>query len=135
MTVTTEERHGRGEAQAAISNAIVGLLSEYTGRGPTRARTTMSGNLVVCVLEDTLTKGERSLVRNGRSALVLTTRRAFQDTMRDDIVAAVERITDRKAAAFMSDNHIDPDYAVEVVILEPADDDHPPGNSADGASA
>jgi uncharacterized protein YbcI len=122
MPHVTEERSGRGSVQAEISNAIVQLVREYTGRGPTRARTTISGDLVVCMLADTLTKGELSLVRDGRDELVLTTRKAYQNTMRTDIVAAVERITSRKAMAFMSDNHIDPDYAVEVVILEPNHD-------------
>jgi uncharacterized protein YbcI len=119
MPHVTEEHAGRGSMQAEISNAIVRLVREYTGRGPTKARTTISGDLVVCMLADTLTKGERSLVRDGRSELVLTTRHAFQDTMRKDIVAEIERITARKATAFMSSNHIDPDYAVEVVVLEP----------------
>src|SRR3954453_12368487 len=122
MPHVTEPQGPSGSMQAQISNAIVGLVREYTGRGPTRARTTISGDLVVCVLADTLTKGELSLVRDGRNELVLTTRKAYQDTMRTDIVAAVERITSRKATAFMSDNHIDPDYAVEVVILEPQQD-------------
>jgi uncharacterized protein YbcI len=122
MPHVTEERSARGSVQAEISNAIVQLLREYTGRGPTRARTTISGDLVVCMLADTLTKGELSLVKDGHEELVLTTRKAYQNTMRTDIVAAVERITSRKAMAFMSDNHIDPDYAVEVVILEPDHD-------------
>jgi uncharacterized protein YbcI len=41
----------------AISNAIVGLLREYTGRGPTKARTTIRDNVVVVILEQALTKG------------------------------------------------------------------------------
>jgi hypothetical protein len=39
--------------------------------------------------------------------------------MRDDLVALVERETERKVIGFMSDNHIDPDMAVEVFVLEP----------------
>jgi uncharacterized protein YbcI len=122
MPHVTEEHSGRGSMQADISNAIVRLLHDYTGRGPTKARTTISGDLIVCMLADTLTKGELSLVRDGRSELVLTTRHAYQETMRNDIVAEVERITSRKATAFMSSNHIDPDYAVEVIVLEPQQD-------------
>ena len=40
-------------------------------------------------------------------------------TMRDDLVAIVERRLGRTVLAFMSQNHIDPDLAVEVFILEP----------------
>jgi hypothetical protein len=39
--------------------------------------------------------------------------------MRDDLVALVERETERKVIGFMSDNHIDPDLAVEVFVLAP----------------
>ena len=46
-------------------------------------------------------------------------RKAFQDTMRADLVAGIEAITGREVAAFMSDNHIDPDMAVESFVLRP----------------
>jgi hypothetical protein len=36
-------------------------------------------------------------------------------------VGIVERQLHRKVIAFMSQNHIDPDLAVEVFVLEPAD--------------
>jgi uncharacterized protein YbcI len=101
---------------------MVRLVSEYTGRGPTKARTYYDGDLVAIVLQDTLTRGERSLVRDGRSELVLSTRRAFQATMSDDAVAGVEEITGRKVMAFLSDNHIDPDVAVESFVLHPERD-------------
>jgi uncharacterized protein YbcI len=38
--------------------------------------------------------------------------------MRKDLVGAVEEITGRKVIAFMSDNHIDPDIAIESFVLE-----------------
>ena len=41
--------------------------------------------------------------------------------MRDDLVKVVEDALDRKVIAFMSTNHIDPDMAVEVFVLEPVD--------------
>ena len=60
------ERPPDSSLYVAISNAIVGLLREYTGRGPTKARTTLRDNLVVVLLEQTLTKGEQVLVEKGR---------------------------------------------------------------------
>jgi uncharacterized protein YbcI len=103
---------------AQISRAIVHLLAEYTGRGPTKARTTISGTLVACLVEDTLTKGERKLSANGHRDAVLTTRASYQQAMADEARAAVERITGRNVVAFMSSNHIDPDYGVEVFVLD-----------------
>jgi uncharacterized protein YbcI len=108
-----------GAVSAALSNAVVGLVREYTGRGPTRARASISRDLVSVVMADTLTKAERRLVERGKSDLVLQIRHEFQRTMRDDLVAAVEKITERKVIAFMSDNHIDPDMAVETFVLQP----------------
>ena len=109
-----------GELNAAISKAIVQSFSDYIGRGPTKARTSIRDDLVVCLLENSLTKAERSLVAGGREQLVLDTRRAFQSTMRLDLVAAVEQLTKRRVIAFMSDNHIDPDIATESFLLGPA---------------
>ena len=112
----------RGSVAAAIASAVVQLVHEYTGRGPTKARTHMDGDLITVVLQDTLTMGERSLVRDGKQDLVLATRRAFQQTMSAQLIAAVERHSGRKVYAFLSDNHVDPDVAVESFVLEPRAD-------------
>jgi hypothetical protein len=60
------------------------------------------------------------LVQMGVAAgAVIVTGHDYQLTMQDDLVAIVERQLDRKVIAFMSQNHIDPDLAVEVFVLEP----------------
>jgi uncharacterized protein YbcI len=118
---TTTGPHG-----LAISNLVVRLLSEYTGRGPTKARTHFSDNLITVVVQDLLTKGERSLIRDGKADLVLETRRAYQLTMRDDFTAGIEEITGRQVIAFLSANHIDPDIAIESFMLAPQSDGHLP---------
>jgi uncharacterized protein YbcI len=56
-------------------------------------------------------------VRNGERELVLQSRRAYQRTMGAELIASVEEITGRRVRAFLSDNHIDPDYAVESFVL------------------
>jgi uncharacterized protein YbcI len=114
----TEDRRD-GKVAAAIADMTVHLLREYTGRGPTRARTHLSGDLVAVVLQDNLTKGERSLVRDGEEERVLQTRQAYQRTMREDLATGVAKLTGREVVAFMSANHIDPDVAVEIFILAP----------------
>jgi uncharacterized protein YbcI len=110
-----------GALTATISNAVVALLREYTGRGPTRARTSISGDTVVVTLRDSLTKAERTLAGRGQAVEVLAMRRAFQDTMREDLIAAVERLTSRRVEAFLSDNIHEPDVAVEIFLLVPED--------------
>jgi uncharacterized protein YbcI len=114
------QREDLGPGQM-ISTATVQLLHEYTGRGPTKAKTVINEDLVTIVLADTLTKGEQKLVDSGLSERVLQLRHDYQVTMRDDLIAIVERQLDRTVIAFMSQNHIDPDLAVEVFVLEPAE--------------
>jgi|SRR5919199_1189319 uncharacterized protein YbcI len=117
---TTEEPHSQGQKlEVAISNAVVGVLRDHTGRGPTKARTYIADDLVTCVLRDTLTKGERTLVQHGRHQQVLDTRAEWQDTMEDELTAAVEALTERKVIAYLSQNHIDPDLGIETFVLEP----------------
>jgi uncharacterized protein YbcI len=108
-----------GLLAAAISNAMVQLLHRYTGRGPVRARTTIGEDLIVCVMGATLTKAELSLVQDGKQDVVLHGRRALQDTIEADAEDLVYELTGRRVSAFMSTNHIDPDLAVEIFVLEP----------------
>jgi uncharacterized protein YbcI len=98
-----------GALNAAISNA---------GRGPTKARTIHSGKFVLCVLEDTLTKAELSLAAGGHEEVVLQARHALQDTMQKDMTVAVEALTHRRVAAFMSNSYLEPDLAAEVFVLD-----------------
>jgi uncharacterized protein YbcI len=111
-----QERQGPG---GMISTSAVQLLRECTGRGPTKAKTMINENVVTVLLADTLTAGERHLVDSGRADRVLELRHEFQLLMRGDLIDIVERQLDRKVTAFMSQNHIDPDLAVEVFVLEP----------------
>ena len=75
------------------------MLREYTGRGPTKARTTIRDNVVVVMLEQTLTKGEQILVNKGRGENVLVLRREYQEAMRDESSAHVGQLTGRKVVA------------------------------------
>jgi len=120
MSGTQVDRSVPGEVAAGISNAIVRLLAEYTGRGPTKARTYLNQDLVTVVLRDTLTKGERSLIREGDVSVVMSTRQAFQNAMKDEMVAAVEQYSGQSVFAFLSANHIEPDIAVETFVLAPS---------------
>jgi uncharacterized protein YbcI len=113
------EQTQRGAISAQISTAAVRLIAEYTGRGPTKAHTVINRDSVVILLGDTLTKGERSLAKMGMSDHVQETRRRYQMAMREDLIDAVEEHIGRRVIAFMSDNHIDPDMAAEVFVLEP----------------
>jgi uncharacterized protein YbcI len=127
------QRHAGGELNAAITRAVVRIHSQYVGRGPTKAQTFYRGPLVVTMMENAMTKAERSLVADGELDVVLGMRQKFQRTMRDDLVAEIERITGCKVVAFMSDSHVEPDLAAELFFLDaPVDGEY---GGRDGALA
>jgi uncharacterized protein YbcI len=129
MTVSPEEQPGFGDSlPAAISSAVVRLLREYTGRGPTKARTTIRDNVVVVMLEQTLNKGERNLADRGLGEKVIEIRRAFQEAMRAESSQKVAELTGRHVTAMLSANHLNPDLAAEIYVL-----DAPPNQAARAA--
>lgn len=117
-----------GELNASIARAAVRVHRSHVGRGPTRARAFFRDNIVVLVLEDVLTRSERSLVASGRHDTVIQVREALVDTMRADLIAAVETLTDRRVTALMGATHLEPDIAAQIFVL-----DRPVGRGSAGA--
>ena len=64
--MTTESPIRDGELAAKISNTVVRALPRTTGRGPTKAKTTLGPNGVFVVLQDTRTRGEQTLADAGQ---------------------------------------------------------------------
>ena len=115
-----------GQLAAALSNAVVRCMAEVSGRGPSRARTTIGQDAVFVVVEETLTRAERELVRIGDEQIVLRMREGLQRAMHAKLAAEVERLTGRRVIGFMSGNQQNPDLMCEVFILAPTSliDDH-----------
>ena len=108
----------RGEQAATISREMVKLLRRISGRGPTKARTTIGRDHVLVMFENTLNEGERTLVESGRRDEVAAVRRAYQAVMEAEASVFVGRVTGREVSRFMSANHLDaPDAAAEVFLL------------------
>ncbi len=123
---------------ASLSNAIVRCMRDYTGRGPTKAWTSIRDNVVLVMLEQTLTKGERVLVKKGRIDQVLLLRREYQEAMRDESSEVVATLTGRNVLAMMSANHLEPDLAAEIYVLDgpplhKPNDPQPPTDYSDPA--
>jgi uncharacterized protein YbcI len=119
---TAQTRSPNMSVAAEISTRMVQLLSAYTGRGPTKARTTMNNNLIVVVTDDTLTTAERSLVAAGQIDAVLEMRRRFHDVLKAEAVALVEQLTHRKVRSFLSDISPADNVGAHVFVLEPLPD-------------
>jgi uncharacterized protein YbcI len=109
-----------GELNAAVTSAIVGIHTNHLGRGPSSASTFHNDNVVAVLMRDVMTQVEKTLARSGNDHAVSNMRHLYQQTMADDFKAAVERLTGRSVVAFISGNHVDPDIAVELFILDGA---------------
>lgn len=113
------ERLSGGALNAALANEIGKLMADSAGRGATRSRAIFQQDLVVCVLEDSATRAERTLVSAGRAELVRHGRDALQRAMAGQLVAAVERLTGRRVRTFMSGTDEAGGCSVEAFIMEP----------------
>jgi uncharacterized protein YbcI len=106
---------------ADVSREMVRIYARFYGRGPTKAKTVMHGDLIVTVLEDIFTKAEQVLVGAGKFAQVRSHRQAFQDEVEPLFCEAVERTTGRAVRAFLS-QVTEEGIAAEVFVLEPISD-------------
>jgi uncharacterized protein YbcI len=107
---------------ASISTGLVGLHSRYYGKGPTKAKTYLVDDTVICILRGGFTTVERTLIEDGNVDAVYQIRRSFQQAMEGQFTAVVEAAMDRKVIAYMSQIHQDPDLAVEILVLEPSEE-------------
>src|SRR6266508_3646613 len=85
----------RSATMSAERRRSDGELARTTGRGPTKARTTLGDNGVFVVLQDTLTRGEQTLTDAGEGLAVLDLRRRWQRVMQADASREIEEITGR----------------------------------------
>jgi uncharacterized protein YbcI len=112
---------GQFSVLAEISREMVRVYKDQFGRGPTKARTQWAGpDMLVTLLEDTLTPVERRLVSMGEQGRVRDMRTFFQYASRSHFCEPVERLTGRKVRAFLS--AIDPEtdgVSIETFVLEP----------------
>jgi uncharacterized protein YbcI len=116
------ETLARGEMLASVSTGLVQLHRQFYGKGPTKAKTYMVNDTVICMLKGGFTTVERTLIEDGKSQEVHDIRRSFQATMEVQFTTIVEEATGRKVIAYMSQVHTDPDIAVELFVLEPSDE-------------
>jgi uncharacterized protein YbcI len=117
----TSSPQTHGDVLTAISDGMVGLLKEFYGRGPTRAKTYYEDDLVVCLLRGGYSRVEQTLLEGGRGGSVIQQRMEFQELMRERFERVIEGATSRRVIGFMSGNQQDPDIMCEVFILDPTD--------------
>jgi uncharacterized protein YbcI len=111
--------HSQGRDLAAISNGLMHLHMQFYGRGPTKAKTHLVDDIVVCVLWNGFTTVEETLIARDEATAVEAFRRRFQTAMEAQFTEVIERATGREVRAYMSQVHVDPNFAVELFLLNP----------------
>jgi uncharacterized protein YbcI len=76
--------------------------SRCYGKGPTKAKTHMVNDTVICILRGGFTTVERTLIDQGNVDPVYEMRRGFQTVMEEQFTAIVEDATGRHVIAYMS---------------------------------
>jgi uncharacterized protein YbcI len=114
-------RSDSGELLGDISRALVHLYKECYGKGPTKARTYASGDLVVCLLEGGFAKAEQTLRDAGRGDAVSDQRDALQEVLRSRFVGTIEEITGRRVITYISGVDLETETNAELFVLEPAE--------------
>jgi uncharacterized protein YbcI len=104
---------------AKITEGIVSLYRRHYGKGPTKAKTQMLDDTVICELEDFSTPMEKTLIERGEAEYVRELRLRFQDAMERDFSEVVEAVTGRRVRAFLSQTRVQPELALEIFLLEP----------------
>lgn len=130
MALEADETSGELESTLArgISHEMVRLYSEYYGHQRTTARTYINENIVLVMLQSSVTADEIERFAKGLGKGVIDQRVAFQKGEEDAFTISIERLTGRKVVAFLSANEESLDFAAEMFVL-----DAPPDVAAKGA--
>jgi uncharacterized protein YbcI len=119
LTTLHEATDDRQTVTARVSRAVVRIMKQSLGRGPTRCRTELRADYAIVFCGDTLTEVEKTLLAVGKREQVRLSRAVVADALREELVKAVETITGRRVVCFASDVDPESDLAVNVFMFEP----------------
>jgi uncharacterized protein YbcI len=108
-----------GAALAEVTNAIVRLHRIHYGKGPTRSKSYVVDDVLICVLRDVLTPGEKTLAEAGQDEQIRAHRLAFRDVMHEVFADAIEEILGRPVLGFTSQILVERELVIEVFVLGP----------------
>jgi uncharacterized protein YbcI len=115
----SEAQLGGGQLLAAISTSVVAILREHYGRGPMKAKTYALDDIIVVVMRGSgFTPLEQTIMDSGNPDRVVDMRHEFQHMMHRRFTETIERLTERKVLAFLSQAHVDPDITIEIFFVD-----------------
>jgi uncharacterized protein YbcI len=108
-----------GELLSAISTSIVGMLREFYGRGPMKAKTYVLDDIIVVVMRGSgFTALEQTIMDSGEPDRVIAMREEFQRVMATRYKETIEELTGREVVAFLSQAHVEPDITMEIFFVD-----------------
>jgi uncharacterized protein YbcI len=110
------------ETRNAISNALVSLYKEYYGKGPTKAKTYLLDEAVVCILRGGMTQAERTLADEGKPDSVREVRQSWQQVMEERFKSVIEETLGRRVEAYIAGVDPEGDASSELFLLENSHD-------------
>jgi uncharacterized protein YbcI len=118
--VLEHHRDHHGQVLAELSNAIVGHMKDFTGRGPTKCRSYWrhDDDVVFVLLRGGQTEMERSLHAAGSSESG-TGRRALLAVLEPLLRETAERVTGRRVSVVIVGSSDDQDVSVMTFLLGP----------------
>jgi uncharacterized protein YbcI len=78
----------------------------------------LGDDILACLLGDMYTDVEKTIIEMQRKALVYEARSTFQQAMEPRFIEAVQRLTGRRVAKFISTHHVGPDLELELFVFE-----------------
>ncbi len=111
----------RGESRgllSSISNEIVRAQKQYYGRGPSQAKSYIMDDVLLVVMRGGLTVAEQTMLDFGEHDAVREFRQRFENGMAETLIAAVERLTDRKVVTYQSQILFDPVRIIEIFFFD-----------------
>ncbi|MGO9890348.1 MAG: Na-translocating system protein MpsC family protein [Solirubrobacteraceae bacterium] len=104
--------------ESRITERLSALHAHLHGKGPSAARTYITGDdVVVVVLEETFTPAEQTLVDRGEAGAIQELRRRLRRVMADDFGAIVEQATGRRVRSYISDTDLAEQVSIDVFLL------------------
>lgn len=107
-----------GELRAAIASTMVGLMKQFYGKGPTKAKTYIADEYLFVVMDGGLTRNEETLLAAGEEQLVRQVRLRFQEAVREQVCTAIEELVGKKVVTYHSQIVFDPPRTFELFVLE-----------------
>lgn len=106
-----------GKLRAAISGAMMRVISQTYGKGPARARTFVADGHVFCALQGIRTTVEQTLIDGGQEDLVRRLRTRFHETASASFAEAVAALTGREVTGSTAQVVFEPDVLFLIFLL------------------